>query len=145
MQRRKTRRQAGVTLIEMLVVVTIIALFAALVGPRLLSRGEVARQAAVRAQIGAFMSAIAMYKLDTGIYPTNDQGLEALWSQPQNVRNWNGPYVDKEIPSDPWGSPYFYRYPSEGAGDIPEIISYAADGQAGGDGDNADIVSWKSK
>lgn len=145
MEKRRSRRQAGVTLIEMLVVVTIIALFAALVGPRLLRKGDEARVTAARVQIGSFMSAISMYKLDTGLYPTTEQGLAALWFQPQDLRNWTGPYTDKEIPVDPWGNPYFYRYPSEGAGDIPEIISHGADGQTGGEGIFADIVSWKSQ
>ena len=145
MERKRSRRQAGVTLIEMLVVVTIIALFAALVGPQLLSRGDQARATAARAQIGLFISSINMYKLDTGRYPPNDQGLETLWSQPENVKNWNGPYLDKEVPTDPWGNDYLYRYPSEGAGDIPEIICYGADGQAGGEGIDADIISWKSE
>ncbi len=133
------------TLIEMLVVVTIIALFAALVAPRLLRQGDQARMTAARAQIKGLMGAISMYKLETGVYPTTEQGLEVLWSRPQNVNNWNGPYLDGEVPNDPWGNPYIYRYPSEGAGDIPEIISYGADGQEGGEGIFADIVSWKNE
>ncbi len=129
----------------MLVVVTIIALFAALVAPRLLQQGDKARVTAARAQIKGLMGAISMYKLETGVYPTTDQGLEVLWTQPQGVNNWHGPYTDGEIPPDPWGNPYIYRYPSEGAGDIPEILCYGSDGQPGGDGIAADIVSWKSQ
>lgn len=145
MNRQRRNRQAGVTLIEMLVVVTIIALFAALVGPRLLRRGDEARITAARAQINALMNAVNMYKLDTGLYPTTEQGLEVLWQKPQNAKLWNGPYTDGEIPADPWGNEYVYRYPSEGAGDIPEIISYGADGEAGGEGIFADVVSWKNR
>lgn len=137
-------RQAGITLIEMLVVVTIIALFAGLVVPRMLRRTDAARITAVRAQINAFMTALGAYKLDTGTFPTTEQGLQALRVRPQGVTQWQGPYLPQEIPLDPWGRPYVYRYPSE-HGDEPEIISYGADGQPGGEGINADIVSWKSQ
>lgn len=140
---RKRRARAGVTLIEMLVVVTIIALFAALVAPSMLKKSDSARVTAARAQINAFMTAIGSYKLDTGTYPTTEQGLQALRVRPQNVPQWQGPYLPKEIPLDPWGRPYVYRYPSE-HGDEPEIISYGADGQPGGEDINADIVSWKN-
>ena len=145
MKRQRRSRQAGVTLIEMLVVVTIIALFAALVGPRLLRRGDEARITAARAQINALMNAVNMYKLDSGLYPTTEQGLAVLWQKPQNAKLWNGPYIDGQVPADPWGNEYVYRYPSEGAGDIPEIISYGADGEPGGEGIFADVVSWKNR
>lgn len=138
------RRQAGITLIEMLVVVTIIALFAGLVVPRMLRRTDTARITAARAQINAFMTALGAYKLDTGLYPTTEQGLQALRVQPQGLTQWQGPYLPQEIPVDPWGRPYVYRYPGE-HGDEPDIISYGADGQPGGEGINADIVSWKSQ
>lgn len=141
---RRSRRQAGVTLIEMLVVVTIIALFAAIVAPRMLKKGDAARQTAARAQINSFMTALGAYKLDTGIFPTNEQGLKALREKPQGVNNWQGPYLPQDIPLDPWGRPYAYKYPGE-HGDEPDIISYGADGQAGGDTINTDIVSWKSQ
>ncbi len=141
---RRSRRQAGVTLIEMLVVVTIIALFAAIVAPRMLKKGDAARQTAARAQINSFMTALGAYKLDTGIFPTNEQGLKALREKPQGVNNWQGPYLPQDIPLDPWGRPYAYKYPGEHS-DEPDIISYGADGQAGGDTINTDIVSWKSQ
>jgi len=141
-QSRRARR--GITLIEMLVVLTIIALFAALVAPRLLSRSDTARVTAARAQINAFMTALGAYKLDTGAYPTNEMGLEALRRRPQNVPQWQGPYLPQDIPVDPWGRPYIYRYPGEN-GDEPEIICLGADGQPGGEGINADIVSWKAQ
>ncbi len=143
--RRKKRRQAGVTLIEMLVVVTIIALFAALVAPRMLQKSDTARITAARAQINSFMTALGAYKLDTGVYPTTEQGLQALRTPPQGVNNWQGPYLPQDIPDDPWGNPYVYRYPPENGGLEPEIISYGADGQPGGEGIFADIVSWKSQ
>jgi general secretion pathway protein G len=141
-ERRRRRGQAGVTLIEMLVVVTIIALFAALVGPRVLRQADGARVTATRAQIEAFLTALGTYKLNTGVYPTTEQGLDALRRQPQDTPQWAGPYLPKEVPPDPWGTPYLYKYPSE-HGDEPEIISYGADRQPGGEGINADIVSWK--
>jgi len=140
---RRNRRQAGVTLIEMMVVVVIIALFAALVLPRMMGTAEKGKRAAARAQINAYMTALGAYKLDTGTYPTTEQGLQALRVKPEGVNNWEGPYTDKEIGLDPWKNPYVYHYPGE-HGDAPDIISYGADGQPGGDGDNADIVSWKN-
>lgn len=144
MKRKTTRRQAGVTLIEMLVVVTIIALFAALVAPRMLRRSDTARITAARAQINSFMTALGAYKLDTGLFPTTEQGLQALRVKPQGVNQWEGPYLPQEIPVDPWARPYVYKYPGE-HGDEPDIISYGADGQPGGESINADILSWKSQ
>ncbi|MDX1980581.1 MAG: type II secretion system major pseudopilin GspG [Bryobacteraceae bacterium] len=142
--RPRRTAQAGVTLIEMLVVVTIIALFAAVVAPRLLSRGDQARVVATRQQINAFMTALGTYKLDTGKFPSNEEGLEALRVKPQGLDQWAGPYLPQEIPKDPWGRPYAYKFPGE-HGDEPDVISYGADGQPGGDTINADIVSWKSQ
>ncbi|HXA64338.1 MAG TPA: type II secretion system major pseudopilin GspG [Bryobacteraceae bacterium] len=141
--KKTNRRQAGVTLIEMMVVVVIIALFAALVLPRMMGQADKARKTAARAQINAFMTALGSYKLDTSSYPTTEQGLQALRVKPENVNNWQGPYTDKEIDNDPWGHPYVYRFPGE-HGDEPDITCYGADGQPGGDGMNADIVSWKN-
>ncbi|MDP2996035.1 MAG: type II secretion system major pseudopilin GspG [Bryobacterales bacterium] len=144
MRRKTNRRQAGVTLIEMLVVVTIIALFAALVAPRMLRRSDTARITAARAQINSFMTALGAYKLDTGLFPTTEQGLQALRVKPQGVNQWEGPYLPQEIPVDPWARPYVYKYPGE-HGDEPDIISYGADGQPGGESINGDILSWKSQ
>lgn len=143
MQKRRKRGQSGVTLIEMLVVVTIIALFAAVVGPKMLKRADSARVTAARTQIQSFMTALGAYKLDTGIYPTTEQGLEALRAKPETVTNWQGPYI-QEIPTDPWQRPFVYKFPGE-HGDDPDIISYGADGQPGGGDINEDVVSWKSK
>jgi len=140
---KRNRRQAGVTLIEMMVVVVIIALFAALVLPRMMGQADKARKTAARAQINAYLTALGSYKLDTGNYPTTEQGLQALRTKPENVNGWQGPYTDKEIDNDPWGHPYLYRFPGE-HGDEPDLISYGADGQPGGDGINGDIVSWKN-
>jgi general secretion pathway protein G len=144
MNDRRKRRQAGITLIEMLVVVTIIALFAALVAPRMLKKTDTARATAARAQINSFMTALGTYKLDTGLFPTTEMGLQALRAKPQGVNQWQGPYLPQDIPVDPWGRPYLYKYPGE-HGDEPDVISYGADGQPGGDTINTDIVSWKSQ
>lgn len=141
---RRRRSQAGLTLIEMLVVVTIIAVFAAVVGPRVLQRADVAKKTAVRQQINSFNTALGAYKLDTSLFPSNEQGLKALREKPEGVNGWQGPYLPQEIPTDPWNRPYVYKYPGE-HGDEPDIISYGADGQPGGTDMNEDIVSWKSK
>jgi general secretion pathway protein G len=142
--RRNIRARAGITLIEMMVVVTIIALFAALVAPRLLKQADTARSTAARAQINAFSTALGTFKLETSQFPTTEQGLQALRTKPGDLANWNGPYLPKDVPNDPWGRPYLYKYPGD-HGDEPDIISYGADGQPGGDGVNADINSWSNK
>jgi general secretion pathway protein G len=141
--RPAARGKLGITLIEMMVVVTIIALFGALVMPRLLNRTDAARQTAAKAQINGFMTALGTYKLDTGTYPTTEMGLVVLRDKPQSVNNWLGPYLPQEIPNDPWGNPYAYRYPGE-HGDEPDVICLGADGAPGGEGLNTDIVSWRN-
>jgi general secretion pathway protein G len=143
-RKRKDRRRSGVTLIEMLVVVTIIALFAALVAPSMFKQSDKARVTAARVQLRNFVGALGQYKLDTGVFPTTEQGLQALRTAPPGVTNWQGPYLPQEVPMDPWGHAYIYKYPGE-HGDEPDIISYGADGQQGGESINADIVSWKSQ
>jgi len=145
-RKQRTRRagERGITLIEMLVVLTIIALFAALVGPRMLSQGDKARVVAARTQIGNFMTALGTYKLETGTFPTTEMGLQALRVKPQGVEQWEGPYIPQDVPMDPWGHPFVYKYPGE-HGDEPDIVCLGADGQPGGEGLAADIVSWKSK
>ncbi len=142
---RRGRTQAGVTLIEMLVVVTIIALFAALVAPRMMHQADNARKTQAAAQINSFMTALGAYKLDTGTYPTTEQGLQALRVQPENMTQWQGPYLPKDIPNDPWGHAYIYKFPGDHGAEEPDIICLGADGQPGGEGLNADIVSWKNQ
>jgi len=142
--KRRKRTQAGVTLIEMLVVVTIIALFAALVIPRMLGKTDNAKRVAAHAQINGFSTALGAYKLDTGLFPPTEQGLQALRVKPEGVNQWAGPYLPQDVPLDPWAHPYQYKYPGE-HGDEPDIYSFGADGVPGGDGNNADIVSWNNK
>ncbi len=110
------RAQSGVTLIEMMVVVTIIALFAALVMPKMFRRADAARVTAAHAQINGFMTALGAYKLDTSTFPTTEQGLQALRVPPAGVPLWKGPYLPQEVPNDPWGRPYVYKYPGRAWG-----------------------------
>jgi len=146
--KKKDRRLArfeqtrGFTLIELIVVIVILGLLAGLVVPRLFKHVGQARTATARAQISAFQTALGAYKLDTGSFPSNELGLEALRTAPSGVRNWNGPYLPKEVPLDPWGNPYVYKFPGD-HGDEPDIISYGADGRPGGEGEDADVCSWK--
>jgi len=141
MSRQKNAR-AGVTLIEMLVVVVIIAVFAAVVAPRLLSQGDKARVVAAKQQIENVQLALGQFHLDTGTYPTTEQGIQALRVAPDGMQQWHGPYLQKDLGNDPWGHPYVYKFPGE-HGDEPDILSYGADGQPGGTDLNTDIVSWK--
>ena len=142
--KRRRRGQSGVTLIEMMVVVTIIALFSALVLPKMFRRADAARVTAARAQMNGFMTALGAYKLDTSTFPTTEQGLQSLRVQPPDVPLWKGPYLPQEVPMDPWGRPYVYKYPGE-HGDEPDIISLGADGAPGGEDINADVVSWRNQ
>ncbi len=142
-RRRRLSRQAGVTLIEMLVVVTIIALFASIVGPRLFKAADGAKVTSARTQINSFNQALLLYKNSTGNFPTAEQGLKALRVKPGEVANWDGPYLQSDVPPDPWGREFIYKMPGE-LPDEPEIISLGADGQPGGTGINADISSARS-
>jgi general secretion pathway protein G len=144
MTNRKRKSQRGITLIEMLVVVTIIALFAGLVSVNMFKKADEAKRTAARAQISNFVNALGLYKLDTGTYPSTDQGMQALRVRPETAPQWAGPYMPLDIPPDPWGRPYLYKFPGE-HGDDPDIVSLGADGQPGGEGANADIVSWNNK
>jgi general secretion pathway protein G len=133
--------QSGFTLVEMLVVITIIGLIMGLVGPRVLNYLSESKVKSARIQIQSFASALDLFYLDAGRYPSSAEGLAALVRPTGGVAAWNGPYLKgSSVPNDPWGRPYLYRSPGEhGAYDV---ISYGADGQEGGTGTAADIVSW---
>ncbi len=107
-------------------------------------RADQARVTAARTQIQNFMTALGTYKLDTGAFPTTEQGFLALRVKPPEVNQWNGPYMDQDIPKDPWGHDYVYKFPGEHS-DAPDIVCLGGDGQPGGEGLNADIVSWKNQ
>lgn len=136
-------RQAGFTLIEILIVVIIVGLLAGLVGPELFGRLGKAKSTTAKAQIEQLAAALDSYRLDMGRYPSTGEGLIVLIEEPQEESpDWSGPYLSKaKIPKDPWGEPYRYRCPGE-HGDY-DIFSLGADKQEGGDGENADVVSWE--
>lgn len=131
----------GFTLIELLIVMVILGLLAAIVAPKLVGHTGKAEQKAAKSQISMFETALDTYRLDVGKYPTTQQGLEALWKKPEGVARWNGPYLKKEVPLDPWGNPYIYKSPGD-HGDY-DIMSLGADGKIGGEGEGTDICSWK--
>jgi general secretion pathway protein G len=130
-------RPDGFTLLELLVVMVIIGLLAAYVGPRYFAQLGKSEQKAAKAQIEAFARALDAYRLDVGSFPTTEQGLHALVERPSGAANWNGPYLQKSVPHDPWGHDYAYKAPGEGH-DF-DLISYGKDGQPGGTGEAADI------
>jgi len=141
MQITRRRNERGITLIEILVVMAIIALFVTLVGGRLFKQVDKAKQTQAKIQIKEFESVLDMYRLDVGHYPSTQEGLQALRVKPQNVENWDGPYLTKDVPLDPWGHAYVYRCPGQ-HGDL-DLYSLGSDNQEGGEGDAVDIVNWK--
>ncbi len=136
----------GFTLIEMLVVIIVLGLLAALVGPRILGRVSEAKSATARTQIELLGLALDNYRLDNGSYPTTEQGLAALQEKPMREPlplNWRGPYLKKAIPLDPWGRPYLYKSPGEHTPTGYDLFTLGRDGQPGGEDEDADITSWK--
>jgi general secretion pathway protein G len=142
-RRPRTRRRGerGFTLVEILVVITIIGLIMGLVGPRVLNYLTESKAKAAKIQIESFASALDLFFLDAGRYPSGSEGLAALVQRPGSISGWNGPYLKGGlVPADPWGNPYIYRSPGQrGAYDL---VSFGADGQEGGTGTASDITSW---
>jgi general secretion pathway protein G len=138
---RNTRGQAGFTLIEIMVVMVIIGLLMALVGPNLIGRSEKAKTQAAAMQIERLGTVLDTFRLDVGRYPTTQEGLNVLVQRPQAMDRWDGPYLTKGIPKDPWDRPYVYRSPGDG-GRPYDIYSLGADGAPGGQDNNRDITSW---
>jgi general secretion pathway protein G len=132
-----SRPSTGFTLLELLVVIVIIGLLAAYVGPKYFAQLGKSEVTIARAQIEAFEKALDTFRLDVGRYPTSEEGLAALLSNPNAATKWNGPYLKKAIPQDPWGHAYLYRSPGS-KGDF-ELLSLGKDGQPGGTDENADI------
>ena len=140
--RKRLGEDDGFTLIEILVVIAIIALLVSLVGPRVLNYLAESKVKAAAIQIQSFESALDLFNLDTGRYPTTAEGLTALVRSPGTIPSWNGPYLKGGIlPNDPWGKAYSYRSPGEHG--TYDIESYGSDGQEGGEGTAADIKSWQ--
>lgn len=140
------RRPDGFTLIELIVVLVVLGLLAALVGPQLFDRISGAKQDTARAQIELFALALDGYRLDNGQYPTTEQGLEALNAKTAISpvpTNWRGPYLRKRVPDDPWGRRYVYASPGTHDAGGYDLVSYGRDGEPGGSGEDADVASWQ--
>ena len=137
---RSARRPSGFTLLELLVVMVIIGLLASIVAPQYFAQIGKSNEKVARAQIEAFGQALDQYRLDTGHYPTSEQGLSSLRAAPTNMPQWRGPYLKRDIPNDPWGKPYQYRAPGQ-HGDY-DLLSLGSDGQPGGEGEASDVTSW---
>jgi general secretion pathway protein G len=133
------RKLTGFTLLELLVVVVIIGLLAGFVAPRYFGQVGKSEVNVAKAQLDALEKALDQYRLDTGRYPSAELGLKALVERPPSESKWNGPYLRKAIPLDPWGKPYLYRIPGE-KGEF-DLLSFGKDGQPGGSGENADITN----
>lgn len=134
------RREAGFTLLELLVVMVIIGLLAGLVAPKYFDQVGKSNTKIAQAQIASLEKALDQYRLDVGAYPTTELGLNALSVKPQDQERWQGPYLKRAAPLDPWGKPYVYKAPGE-HGDY-DLSSLGADGQPGGAGEAADVTSW---
>jgi general secretion pathway protein G len=141
---RRPRVQRGFTLIEMMVVIAIIGVLAALIVPKIMSRPDEARRVAARQDISTIMQALQLYRLDNGRYPSQDQGLKALAERPTTdpvPNNWkDGGYLER-LPNDPWGNPYQYLNP--GVHREIDVFSHGTGGKSGGQGKDADIGSWQ--
>lgn len=140
MQNQIEKTERGFTLLELLVVMVIIGLLAGYVGPKYFAQVGKSEVKTAKAQIVSLEQALDQYRLDTGYYPSTEQGLAALFIKPSDESKWNGPYLKKATPPDPWGKPYSYKQPGE-HGEI-DLFSYGKDGLPGGTDNAADITNW---
>ncbi|MCD6417141.1 MAG: type II secretion system major pseudopilin GspG [Planctomycetes bacterium] len=140
--KRKPDRTSAFTLIELLLVLVILTVLAGVVVPKFVKRSEQARVTAARTDIAMLELCLDAYEIDTGRFPSTQQGLEALVKDPGDVQNWRGSYIKRGLPKDPWGKPYVYKYPGEHNDDGYDLYSLGPDGQSGG-GD--DIVNWETQ
>ena len=139
--KRRRPRQAGFTLMELLVVLAILGLLMSLVGPQVLNQLGGAKTKTAAIQIKDLEQALEMYKLDVGRFPSTGEGLVALVDKPAGSTGWNGPYLKSDVPLDPWNREYHYKYPGE-RGEL-DIFSYGQNGTPGGEGEDADVGNWK--
>jgi len=135
------RKDEGFTLIEIIIVILLLGMIAALVGPRLFRKMEGSKAGIARTQIAMMEGALKLFKLDTGRFPSTAEGLRALMEAPPGLRNWDGPYLEKGLPRDPWDRPYQYAYP--GKHYLFDLYSLGADGTPGGEGENRDVGNWE--
>jgi len=138
--RTRSRRTTAFTLIELLVVILILAVLAAMIVPRIVSRTSEAKTAKAQGDLVNLRKMLDTYRLDVGVYPTSDEGLEALRTQPGDAEGWKGPYLTKPVPTDPWNEPYVYEWPGPDGDDSFVLLSLGSDKQPGGDGEAADII-----
>jgi general secretion pathway protein G len=136
-----TLKSRGFTLLELLVVIVIIGLLAAFVAPKYFGQIGKSKTQVAKAQIEAFDKAIDQFRIDTGHFPSTEQGLASLFAQPANEPNWHGSYIKKGVPADPWGNAYIYTSPGTDGRDF-DIVSYGNDGKLGGGGEDADVTNY---
>ena len=142
-RRSRSERKLGFTLLELVVVIIVLGLLAAIVAPQILGRVSDARTTSAETQVALFGPALDNYRLDNGAYPTTEQGLGALREKPTRApipTNWRGPYIRKDVPLDPWGKPYIYRSPGERNASGYDLLSLGRDGKPGGEGEDKDVI-----
>jgi general secretion pathway protein G len=140
--RRSSSLRHGFTLVEMLLVLVILAVLAAIVIPKFSGRSQQAKETAAKSQISSIEMALDAFEVDTGAYPQSNGGLDALVTEPNGVSNWKGPYLKKGVPPDPWNSAYIYTFPGKNNAKGYDLMSVGPDGRAGGDDD---ITNWDAK